>query len=145
MEVKLLQATSRDIPFLRLLRRLTMNDYLQASGLATNRKSQLARINYHFEDAKLVYHNGKRIGLFKVYLCGAIWHVIQIQILPEYQGNGLGAKLLTNLIKQANEKQQSISLSVLKSNPAMNLYQKLGFMTISESDIELTMEYASNR
>lgn len=127
MEVKLQQAKNTDIPFLQLLRTVTMNDYLQASGLETDEKSQLDRIHYHFDDANIVYHGDKRIGLFKFYFHDLIWHVIQIQILPEYQGKGVGAKLLVNLQKLADDGQQRVILSVLKSNPAINLYHKRVF------------------
>jgi ribosomal protein S18 acetylase RimI-like enzyme len=141
MEVELKKAKNTDIPFLLLLRAVTMNDYLQASGLDTDEKSQLDRIQYHFDDANIVYYEDKRIGLFKFYFHDLTWHVIQIQILPEYQGKGIGAKLLVNLKKLADKRKQRVILSVLKSNPAMSLYQKLGFIAVAESDTEFTMEY----
>ena len=144
MEVELKKAKNTDIPFLLLLRTVTMNDYLQASGLDTDEKSQLDRIQYHFDDANIVYYEDKRIGLFKFYFHDPIWHVVQIQILPEYQGKGVDAKLLFNLQNLADDRHQRVRLSILKSNPAINLYQKLGFTSVAEGDTEFTMEYEPN-
>jgi len=141
MDVTLRQARESDIPFLQLLRNMTMNHYLTVSGIATDETSHLDRIRYHFNDAKIVYYEDNRIGLFKFYFDGSGWHIVQIQILPEHQGKGIAAQLLTEIQKLADDNQQNIQLSVLKSNPAKRLYQKLRFTVVAESDNEFTMLY----
>lgn len=58
---------------------------------------------------------------------------LNIALLPDYRGNGLGTKLLTRLLndlKQQNYK--GVSLSVDKQNPVKRLYEKLGFKVIKE-------------
>jgi len=42
---------------------------------------------------------------------------------------------------QAQGDKQNVMLSVLRSNPAKLLYERLGFIAIAESDIDYTMSY----
>ena len=118
-----------------------MDDYLKKEGLPIDETSHLKRIKYHFESANILNIHGKSIGLFKYYEDNTTCHVIQVQILPEYQGKGIGKSILMTLQKQALRDDKSINLSVLKSNPAIKLYERLGFTIISQSDNEFTMQY----
>ena len=55
-------------------------------------------------------------------------HVINISIAPEVQGQGLGYKMMTHLIKIATKKAETMFLEVRPSNQgAIHLYNKLGF------------------
>ncbi|MCE5286443.1 MAG: ribosomal protein S18-alanine N-acetyltransferase [Pelosinus sp.] len=56
-------------------------------------------------------------------------HVTNIAILPDYQGQGLGEKLLKSLMAKAKERgANSMTLEVRRSNSAARgLYAKLGF------------------
>ena len=55
-----------------------------------------------------------------------------IIITPTYQKNGIG-RVIVNLIKQhASEDQLPIRLSIIKANPLIPFYQKLGFRQYDE-------------
>ena len=57
-------------------------------------------------------------------------HVLlaEIQILPEFQGHGLGSKLIQNEIARARGLHKPVRLQVLTSNHrARDLYLRLGF------------------
>lgn len=53
--------------------------------------------------------------------------LIDIALLPEYRGKGLGRQLLGDLIREADENGMTISLHVEVHNPALALYTRLGF------------------
>ncbi|SFC92270.1 GNAT family N-acetyltransferase [Pseudoalteromonas denitrificans] len=141
-QICLKRAKESDIPFLIKLRSQTMDAYLKKSAKPVDEQSHLMRIKYCFEHAKIVCDNNKPIGLLKYYLSQSKWHIVQIQISPEYQGFGLGKTLLTNIITAAQKNNQSVCLSVLKSNPAKNLYLRLGFKIKMISEYEMTMVYS---
>ena len=141
MKINMRQANISDLEFLKKLRSETMDEYLKKEGLPIDETSHLKRIQYHFESANILNIHGKPIGLFKFYEDNTTCHVIQVQILPEYQGKGIGKSILMTLQKQALRDDKSINLSVLKSNPAIKLYERLGFTIISQSDNEFTMQY----
>ncbi|BCL37681.1 N-acetyltransferase [Nostoc sp. MS1] len=59
---------------------------------------------------------------------------LAIAVLPEYRNQGIGTKLITHLIAAAKVVHPSISLSSRKSNPALRLYQRLGWQIIPGSE-----------
>jgi GNAT superfamily N-acetyltransferase len=48
-------------------------------------------------------------------------------ILPDYQNQGLGTRILHTIQTAASLKQKPLRLSVLKVNPAREFYRRLGF------------------
>ena len=64
---------------------------------------------------------------------------LAIAILPEYRGQGIGASLLTRLVETAAASYEQISLSVAAGNPAVRLYQRLGFEIVAAVGDSLTM------
>jgi len=59
---------------------------------------------------------------------------LAISVLPEYCGNGIGSKLLLRLIEAASKSYPAISLNVRGSNPAVRLYQRVGFVKVDGSE-----------
>lgn len=140
MTLSLVPACAADLPFLLALRRQTMTPYLQAAGMPCDEASHLARIRYHFEAARIVHWQGQPVGLFKaVWLAERQhWYLIQIQIAPSAQGQGLGARLIGDLLTQAAGAR--VVLSVIHSNPARHLYARLGFVPFAEDAQEIWLE-----
>ena len=64
---------------------------------------------------------------------------VGIAVLPAYRGQGVGTGLLEQLFRDARPNYDTISLSVAKGNPAINLYQKLGFKPVREDDTSVVM------
>jgi ribosomal protein S18 acetylase RimI-like enzyme len=50
-----------------------------------------------------------------------------IALRPEYRGQGIGTALLKRLLEEAKNLYPAISLSVSPNNPALRLYERLGF------------------
>lgn len=53
-----------------------------------------------------------------------------IALLPEFRGKGVGTALMKRLSEAASQNYPAICLSVSPNNPAMRLYEKLGFKTV---------------
>jgi ribosomal protein S18 acetylase RimI-like enzyme len=64
---------------------------------------------------------------------------LSIAVLPNYRGNGLGTRLLTHILEFSMVRYLSISLSVSETNPALRLYQRLGFEIVGRCGTSLTM------
>ena len=64
---------------------------------------------------------------------------VSMALLPAYRGQGIGTALLTALIAQATDRYAALSLSVDPQNPAMRLYERLGFVVVGASGTSLTM------
>jgi ribosomal protein S18 acetylase RimI-like enzyme len=90
--------------------------------------------------------NGNILGVAWTRIIPAFGHVdddtpeLAISVLPEYRCQGIGTKLLKKLFERLAEKgYKQTSLSVQKDNPALHLYQRMGYTTISENDEDYIM------
>lgn len=135
-------ATEDDLPFLLTLRKATMTEHLARAGVPQDDEHHLARIRHHFSDAQIVWFHGRPAGLFKAYRDPAGWRLVQIQIDPAFQGQGLGRRLLAGLLEQADAEGAPVTLSVLAGNPARRLYEAMGFTAQETRGQEIEMRYA---
>lgn len=57
---------------------------------------------------------------------------LTVAVLPELRGQGIGSTLLAALCRYARTRYAAISLSVSVDNPAVRLYQRLGFEPLDQ-------------
>ncbi len=120
-------ATPADLPFLMRLRKLTMHEHLVRAGERLDDDWHHQRVMAHFDSASIVCIDGIPAGLFKHYRTREEWVLVQIQLLPEHQGKGMGERLIRGLLSQARQAGLPVALSVLRGSPARRLYERLGF------------------
>jgi ribosomal protein S18 acetylase RimI-like enzyme len=135
------KASINDIDYLLWLRKKTMNEYIIKSGKVINERMHLDRIYYHFDDARIIYLNDRRIGLLKATEHQDYIEIIQIQIEPKYQGKGIGENLIKSIIQKASTNKSYVMLSVLKENKAKKLYERIGFHMVEENENSFIMKY----
>jgi len=70
--------------------------------------------------------------------------VIDISLLPEFRGQDIGGTLMRGVLGEARANGKRVSIHVEQSNPAKRLYQRLGFLTISENGIYHLMEWTAD-
>ncbi|MDT8428389.1 MAG: GNAT family N-acetyltransferase [Pseudomonadales bacterium] len=67
---------------------------------------------------------------------------LDMLLLPEqFQGRGLGSRLLETIQKKALARKKPLRLSVLKINSAHEFYLKRGFVCCGEDDWSLKLEW----
>ena len=117
-----------------------MGQHLKVAGFKMNEAEHLERINEFLSDSHIILHNRKPIGLLKLGVMPRSLHIRQFQIMPEYQGKGIGSKVLTVVKKRALQMCLPITLNVLIKNPARALYLRHGFQIKSKNKLEFQME-----
>jgi len=65
--------------------------------------------------------------------------LVDIALLPEFQGRGLGSDVLKALLAEAVRLTLPVTLHVQRSNPAVQLYQGLGFLAIADAPDSIYM------
>ncbi len=68
--------------------------------------------------------------------------IVDIALLPEHRGNGLGTALLRELIEEADAAGKPLSIHVEQNNPARPLYDRLGFEEAGEFGVYVLMRRA---
>ncbi|HEU5063741.1 MAG TPA: GNAT family N-acetyltransferase [Solirubrobacterales bacterium] len=66
--------------------------------------------------------------------------VVDVALLPEHRGRGIGGKLIRDLVEEAEERGVKTSIHVERFNPAQRLYARLGFRAVSEAGVYLLLE-----
>ena len=84
---------------------------------------------------------GDRIGRIYLYHGGSDIRVVDVGLLPDRRGRGIGAALFQALFTMAQASNRSVSVHVEKFNPAQRLYERLGFRDVSEDGPYRLMEW----
>lgn len=68
--------------------------------------------------------------------------VVDVSLLPEFRGRGVGSRLLTDVIAEGDGLGLPVSIYVERFNPAQRLYRRLGFALAQEdpAGVHLFME-----
>ena len=78
----------------------------------------------------------------------AVWpseiRIVDITLLPEFCGRGIGTGLVSNILEQGRLSGRSVSIHVELENPARRLYERLGFVEIAQHGIYTLMEWRSS-
>lgn len=71
--------------------------------------------------------------------------IIDITLLPDWRDKNIGSSILKEILEKAAKENLKVTIHVESFNPAMNLYKKLGFTKISETNgIYHLMEWSPN-
>lgn len=96
-------------------------------------------INDVKENAYIIEYDNKDVGFYNGEVIeNGNYEIGNICIIPEYQGRGIGTKILKKVIKQNIDR--NIKLQYFKQNPVGKLYQRLGFVLVGESKYHYQME-----
>jgi ribosomal protein S18 acetylase RimI-like enzyme len=67
--------------------------------------------------------------------------IVDIALLPEYRGRGIGGRILKDLLDEATAAGKPVRIHVERNNPALHLYHRLGFLQTSDAGVYLLMEW----
>jgi ribosomal protein S18 acetylase RimI-like enzyme len=81
--------------------------------------------------------------------CGLLWiehkpdciFVYELVVSKEFQNEGIGTKVLSDILHEANQSQMPVELDVLKKNKALLLYERSGFKKINTTSNHFRMKY----
>lgn len=151
--VRLRAATAVDEPLLFAVyaasreAELALTDWTQEQRLAfvtMQHRAQAAAYRERHPDGRfsVVEHLGEGIGrLYLASLPGEL-RVLDIALLPEWCGRGIGTALLADVFAEADRDEVMVSLHVEAWNPAIRLYHRLGFVEAGRNDVYVRMERA---
>ncbi|MCB1602587.1 MAG: GNAT family N-acetyltransferase [Xanthomonadales bacterium] len=97
----------------------------------------------HFPAATrdVVEINGEAAGRLYLDARPSEIRLIDIALLPEFRGRGIGELLLREILDAGRRSQRAVSIHVEQNNPAMRLYLRLGFAPIEEQGIYHLMRW----
>jgi ribosomal protein S18 acetylase RimI-like enzyme len=66
--------------------------------------------------------------------------ILDIALLPQHRQQGIGGALLRQVLAEADQAGKPVRIYVERFNPALRLYQRLGFLPRADHGIYLQME-----
>jgi GNAT superfamily N-acetyltransferase len=95
---------------------------------------------YEGADHKIILIEGREAGRILVLKTTAEFCLVDIALMSEHRGKGVGAALIRDLLDEAGRAGLPVTLYVLKGNPAARLYERLGFRFVKDTGAHLKME-----
>lgn len=101
----------------------------------------------HFPRAAfdLILKDGEPIGRLYVDRREDEIRLIDIALLPEHRGSGLGGAIMREILEEGRESGLLVRIHVEHNNPAMRLYLRLGFEKIEEQGVYHLMEWSPEK
>ena len=97
-----------------------------------NAQQQSYRLNYPAAENNIILQAGQPIGRILIDRSEDAIHLVDIAVLPDYRNHGVGAELIGGLLAEGATTGREVVLSVFHTNPAIHLYERLGFARVDE-------------
>lgn len=144
--MKLIPATKQDKEYFRALCEIVYRDLVetQFGSWDTNTEHQKFNKKWKEQEFQKIYLQDELIGGIWIQEFEDYFQLREIQIHPLFQNQGIGTTLLQQLIKRSIETKKEVRLRVLRQNPAIKLYLRLGFVIVDENKMQYHMLFCPN-
>jgi ribosomal protein S18 acetylase RimI-like enzyme len=117
-------------------------DEQRSAFLARQFDAQSVHYAAHFSDASfdVILVDGERAGRLIVARREGELKLIDIALVREQRGRGIGTRLVAPLLDEADERACIVTLYVEHANRALRLYARLGFQAVEDTGVYLRME-----
>ena len=144
--------TDADIPFLMRLYASTREEELapvpwtpeeKQAFLAGQFQAQRQHYRSHYDGCAfdVLTWRGEPAGRLYLDARPSRLHIVDIALMPEWRGQGVGTALLKALQAAGRANGKGVGIFVEKFNPALRLYRRLGFTDVADREVYLEMEW----
>ena len=143
--------SNSDFPFLIKVYRSTRGEEMKLTPWNEEEKTKF--IDFQFDAQHSHYSNAYKGAEFMIIVKDKrdvgrlyLWktehqiRIMDIALLPEFRGKGIGTKILTELINESDDSSKKLNIHVEYNNPALKLYERLGFKKIDDTGVYFFME-----
>lgn len=106
-----------------------------------NAQQQFYQAEYADADYRIILLDQQPVGRIVIARRGDEMLVVDIALMPEQRNAGIGTLLLREIMAEAMQTGKPIRLQVTKFNPAIRLYERLGFSKVGETGTHFLMEW----
>jgi ribosomal protein S18 acetylase RimI-like enzyme len=114
----------------------------KAAFLRMQFDAQARHYHEHFSEAAflVIVRDGRPAGRLYVDRRPEGIRIIDIALLPEHRRAGIGTALFQELLAEGDRQGKPVSLHVEHLNPAMRLYERLGFRKVEDTGVYYLLE-----
>ena len=97
---------------------------------------------YPEAELNMIIYEEKPVGIIYLYYGEKAHRILEIGLLEEYRGRGIGSHIVNRVIDNAVEKKKAVFLQVSWFNEAAyRFYEKLGFKLVENKGIAYEMKF----
>jgi len=89
----------------------------------------------------IIVADGDDVGVVQVHDEADHLYLSRIEVLPGWQGHGVGSGVIRALQALAHTRRRPVRLHVFDLNPARRLYERLGFRVIGQAEGRCLMQW----
>lgn len=143
MNIALRTACDNDIAFARKLYFDTMREIItRLFGWDQRREEEKFARFFKLEEVRIITADGGDVGWIQEQISGTSINLGSFYVLPAMQGRGIGTQALRLLLERAARESKTVTLAVVKINPARQFYEERGFRTTHEDEYKVYMSTA---
>ena len=140
--INLVPYTDKDYEFVYEVKKNAYKKYVEECWGIWDEETQRTYFEKFIEAVKdnafIIMNGNSKIGFYNgEILENGNYEVGNICIIPEYQGKGIGTKILKDKLNE--NKDRSIEIQYFKKNPVGALYERLGFVPNGETEFHYQM------
>jgi ribosomal protein S18 acetylase RimI-like enzyme len=145
MRYALVPAIDRDRQWLEQLRRSVYRDLFFATWGNWDEVRHLRHCDECWASGAIyaIEIERSRVGMLQLFERSDALEVGEIQIALEHQNNGIGTRVLRDILARAHAEGKKVVLSTgLQNHRAFQLYLRLGFRHVGQTNTHNLLEYA---
>jgi len=142
-EIETRSATSADRDFVWGLNQLCYRDVIVRQFGKWDAEWQEANFDkkWTLQRYSIILGDDDPIGVLSISRKDDSVFLNEILVHPNHQNQGVGTLVMKRILTQAESDGMPVRLQVLKENPALSLYQRLGFRVFNTTDTHFQMEW----
>jgi ribosomal protein S18 acetylase RimI-like enzyme len=142
VDIQVRQARQADVDFARALYFETMRGMIEpVFGWDQRRQEQNFGGWFDLHEASIITADARDVGWMQTRANEGEVILGSLYVIPEMQRHGVGTHVLRDLIAQSTRASKPLTLSVMKNNRAIHLYERLGFRLTSEDQYKFYMRF----
>lgn len=144
MQIAFRPALTQDFGYCKRLYFSGMNKIVEELNL--DRTAQAAGLEQQWilTEVQIITCGGSDVGWLQTKTQGDGLFVAQLFVEASVQRRGIGTAVMNRLIAEAARAHRAVLLAVVKTNPAVRLYERLGFQVTHEDDRKFYMKRDPN-
>lgn len=150
--ITLRPATAADYHFMRLLYGSTREEEMQRFPFDEHQKREFLdqqfgaqyqhyQLHYPTCERNIIEHEGQPIGRLWVDEWRDQIRIVDIALMPEWRGSGVGTMLLRDVLERGRAAKKPVTIHVEGFNPALRLYERLGFVKVDTNGVYYLMKW----
>ncbi len=150
--VTLRPATDSDYDFMRRLYHATRAEEMQQFPFDEAQKTEFLdsqfsaqfehyRIHYPTVERNIIEKDGQPVGRLWIDEWKDQIRLVDIALMPEWRGTGIGTGLVRDVLARGEAAGKPVTIHVEGFNPALRLYQRLGFQHVDTNGVYYLMKW----